>query len=83
MNTSAIRITLDGYDESQDDIFEAVIKAAQDITKQTGEEVQVVYDGDEIIETYMDFDEEHQDYTVFTHYVRPRFINYMTKFEHQ
>ena len=82
MSTSAIRITIDGYDESQEDIFEAAIKAAQDITKQTGEEVQVVYDGDKIVETYMDFDENIQDYTVFTYFVKPRFINYMTKFEH-
>ena len=82
MNTSVIRITIDGYDESQEDIFEAAIKAAQDITKQTGEEVQVIYDGDEIVETYMDFDEERQDYAVFTHFVRPRFINCMTRFEH-
>ena len=74
---SAIQLVINGIDESQDDVFRTVIKAAQDITHETHYDVEIVYDNEKIIETYIDWIWEEQKYDVMTHYIHPRFTRYM------
>ena len=74
---SAITITIDGIDESQVDVFRSAINAAQDITCNTHFDVEIIYDGETIVETYIDWVGEDQRYDVITSYKHHRFTKYM------
>ena len=71
-----IQIVINDIDESQNDIFTAAITAAQNITHETKEDVQIIYDGENIIETYIDWIPEIEDYDVMTWFCHHRFLQY-------
>ena len=71
-----IQIVINDIDESQDDIFSAAIAAAQSITHETKEEVQIMYDGEKIVETYIDWIPEIEGYDVMTWFCHHRFLKY-------
>lgn len=72
-----IQIVINDIDESQEDIFVWAIWAAQGITHETKQDVQIIYDGENIIETYIDWIPETQSYDAMTWCHHSRFSKYI------
>ena len=72
-----IQIIINDIDEAQVDVFRSTITAAQDITCNTHYDVEIIYDGETIVETYIDWVSEYRRYDVITSYKHPRFTKYL------